>query len=618
MIAKRSWEACGAALVISALAALMTGCPPVDQVAGDTPPLPGSGTIVGLEATGAVVGGTGLLRVTLGDPVDTTTTVLLSSSNPAVAAVPASVTIVDGSANAQTQISGVSPGNAVITATLDGSTLQRVVTVVSSLRVQSVSTLEPALQTGLASTVTVQLNIPAPAETTVTLVAEPAGVIDVPPSVVFPAFAASQSVPVLAAAPGTAALTASLNNSSEVALLSVVETPQLARFTLIDGQGDTLLTGIPSGLAVMLNAAPTSNVTVHLTSSDPAVITVPGNVLLPAGTSSTTAVATPVAPGTATLTATLNGTSAAIQVRVVDAPTLLRLEFPDRVQVGTTSVLTVLLDVNAAEDTTVTLASSDPSVIAVPTSLIIPAGSSQAGIAVTALETGSTVITADLNGDSLGIDVEVVATNTVVQLEGPGVPLQAGATSTLSLRLAAAASEPTIVEFANSDPSIASVPEFIELLAGERDASVPVQGLAAGSTTITATTPDSSASVVLDVVDALAIANVSGGPVIVGQSAEIRVSLDAIPAVDTVVNLATDQPSILQVPAQTVIPAGDSLGRFTVLGLSPSPPIAVITATLGPSVGTTTVTVLPSATQPSPDETPAEELLPPPDDTTSE
>jgi len=123
---------------------------------------------------------------------------------------------------------------------------------------------------------------------------------------------------------------------------------------------------------------------------------------------------------------------------------------------------------------------------------------------------------------------------------------------------------------------------------------------------------------VLDVVDALAIANVSGGPVIVGQSAEIRVSLDAIPAVDTVVNLATDQPSILQVPAQTVIPAGDSLGRFTVLGLSPSPPIAVITATLGPSVGTTTVTVLPSATQPSPDETPAEELLPPPDDTTSE
>ncbi len=75
-------------------------------------------------------GGTALLNVSLSGTPTSSTTVTLSSSNTAVATVPASVTFQAGSTFTQIAVTGVTLGTATITATLGSSTSTSSVTVV--------------------------------------------------------------------------------------------------------------------------------------------------------------------------------------------------------------------------------------------------------------------------------------------------------------------------------------------------------------------------------------------------------------------------------------------------------------------------------------------------------
>src|SRR5437868_15119112 len=108
------------------------GCPGTGG-GGD---LPGSITIDTLLTTAAVVGGVGHIRVTLVDPVSADRQVSISNSNPAIADVASSVTIVNGSDSGTVDHTGLAAGSTTITASIGDSQAGEILTVVATLQLE--------------------------------------------------------------------------------------------------------------------------------------------------------------------------------------------------------------------------------------------------------------------------------------------------------------------------------------------------------------------------------------------------------------------------------------------------------------------------------------------------
>src|SRR6476620_4378417 len=99
----RLYRAAAGIASISLIILMGQGCPGVNG-------LPGSSTISSLEVTDAVAGDVGRVRVTLVDPVAADTEVTLTSGNPGVVDVPATVTSPRGSTSGTTDYSGIALG----------------------------------------------------------------------------------------------------------------------------------------------------------------------------------------------------------------------------------------------------------------------------------------------------------------------------------------------------------------------------------------------------------------------------------------------------------------------------------------------------------------------------
>src|SRR5579884_4113548 len=66
-----------------------------------------------IDASGAVMGQQGRLRVSLTNPANKSTDIMLTSSNPAIATIPDHVTVPYGAASADVMFTGVSSGTVV-------------------------------------------------------------------------------------------------------------------------------------------------------------------------------------------------------------------------------------------------------------------------------------------------------------------------------------------------------------------------------------------------------------------------------------------------------------------------------------------------------------------------
>jgi hypothetical protein len=149
------------------------------------------------------------------------------------------------------------------------------------------------------------------------------------------------------------------------------------------------------------------------------------------------------------------------------------------------------------------------------------------------------------------------------------------------------------VTFTSSDPAVLTVPASTTINAGDRFISVPVQGLAAGTANVQVTALGGSFVLPIQVVAAPSVTAVNAGPVNVGRSTVLEIVLDAVVAADTTVTLTNSAPAVLDVPASAVVPAGEQRALVPIAGLAASPPDATVTATLGASSSTATITVLP-------------------------
>lgn len=236
------------------------------------------------------------------------TVVQLTSSAPGVATVPATVTASAGDGYGSFVVTAIAEGTTTITATLNGVTLTRDVTVGNFIQDIDEPTLYPAVE---GQQVVVSFAAPAPGPLTLGVSSDSA-IVTVPPTVGVGLGALEVAVPITVSGSGSFTLTITLNGAAYAEALTV--SPLLASAACT---ACPVVEGRDATATVRLNAAPSSTISVAMSSDEPAVASVPAGVAVAAGSSSGEFSVSANSPGTATITASWNGESVTLVVEVV-------------------------------------------------------------------------------------------------------------------------------------------------------------------------------------------------------------------------------------------------------------------------------------------------------------
>lgn len=374
----------------------------------------------------------------------------------------------------------------------------------------------------------------------------------------------------------------------------LIITPNVRVVSLLPAVSTVALGGSTS-LALTLSSAPVADTVVPIVATPAGIVTVPAQVTVPAGQTSTQVPVGTLAYGQAGITASLNGSSASAGVNVVPPPVAVTALEPATftMTVGATSSFTVRINAAQAADTAIALAASNPSVLQVPASVAVPQGATSATFAASGLAAGNSTITATANGTSQSSSVHVSPQPAaIVSLLPSPLPLQQGATGSLTVTINVAQEVDTTIALANSAPDVATVAPSVVIAAGAVSALIPVTATSPGSTLVTAAVNGTSATASVEVtppppvVSAVEPATLSLPK---GTPGTLRVVVSRAPNAATPVALASSDPSIASVPPQVNIPAGALFAEFPVMPNSVGQ--AIITASLNGGSASSTVTV---------------------------
>jgi hypothetical protein len=454
-------------------------------------PTPVSLAIEGVDLPQAVAGGTNpfvALQLTAGVAAGGTA-VTLTSSNPAVAPVPATVTMPGTHAWTDFQIAlgtVTSPTPVTIAATLNGVSTSGTFTVLPA-GLKSLQLTPAAVSGGASATAWVDLQGPAPAGGIVLSLSSDNPAAGVPATVTVPAGSWSASVPVTTSAvtqANAATITVTAGGVSKRATLTVA--PPLPPDTLRIDPVSRIGSDPGSATGRVTTASYSAyDQTFRLTSSNPAVASVPGSVTVPAGSLLggfpvfTSAVASPTV---VTITAAGGGVTRSVDFPVYPAGTTPSLSavWVDRSRVPGGTSVQGNVELNSAAPAgglIVTLSDNSPSVT-VPASVAVPAGATSTSFPVTtSAVTGETAVT--ISG-TLG------TTQTAALTLTPGVaptlssvsvntsPVVGGGTATGTVFLnAAAPAGGAVVTLASDSPAV-TVPASVTVPADAVAVTFPV------------------------------------------------------------------------------------------------------------------------------------------------
>ena len=281
---------------------------------------------------------------------------------------------------------------------------------------------------------------------------------------------------------------------------------------------------------------------------------------------------------------------------------------------GTQDTIYIQLSGNAPfGGVVVTTTSSNQSVMPVPASVTVAAGSSVGQVDFTAGNVTAATqakFTATLGSSSLSvtITVEPVPPPTLfdVHLFPPEV-IGGGSVSVEPDLNNPAPSGGVTVSLSSSNPSLAPVPSSVVIPGGQYLASVSMTTgtvTAITDVTITATLPSGSVINQLQIDPPETVSSVSLSPATTtgssGSSGTVTLSAPA-PSGGTTVNLQSSNPSVASVPATITVPGAQTSDGFTVSTGNPASSTTVtITASIGSSSASATLTV-----NPQPPPTPA-------------
>ena len=382
------------------------------------------------------------------------TVVSLASSDPTAAPVPASVTVPAGFAVSPSpfqftvgQVTTVTP--VTVTATTGSSSTSIAITVQPpSLKTVSV----PSTITGGAPVSGILLlNGTAPAGGATVALTSDSAAVTVPPSVTIAGGATSTSFDIATRAvttTTTATITAAWKGGSVSAPLTL--TPQQAPGSISLSPTTTDGTNGASGTVTLASPAD-HDVQILLSSSNPAVATVPPYVTVPrfaGGGGFFVTTSNPSAPTTVTITASGAGVTKSATLTVnpfATGPSMASLALnPAAVSGGSTSTATVTLSSAAPSGgASVAVASSNTAVASVPAQITVPAGAMSATFSVTSktvVASASATISASYGGSTrtavLTVSPGASSSDTVsisrVEYDGPKRELSVEAMSTSS------------------------------------------------------------------------------------------------------------------------------------------------------------------------------------------
>ena len=257
-------------------------------------------------------------------------------------------------------------------------------------------TLSPtSIVAGGSTGFTVILSQPAPQGGTPVTVFASSGDINALTTVTIPAGQSSTTVPVSSNsifATETAQILAFSTGVASSTLLTLTPAPPNVAGIVQSSQP------VVTFAVNLTGPAPAGGATVVLSSSDPTIIQVPGSVLVPQGALSVSfnvLTGPGTVPSTATLTASSNGTSQNLAVTVYP-PVLYWLGSRSPIVKGgtTATLIPYVTGVAPMGGLTVSLQSSNPALVPVPATAVIPAGSSQVDVdlATGAVTSNTTVV----------------------------------------------------------------------------------------------------------------------------------------------------------------------------------------------------------------------------------
>lgn len=222
--------------------------------------------------------------------------------------------------------------------------------------------------------------------------------------------------------------------------------------------------------------------------------------------------------------------------------------------------------------------------------------STEIGVDAVEVETSTPIVLqARLGVDVLQVQVDLVQGDFAVLVDSPRT---VGGTSTTGrVYLESPATSPTRVSLASSDGSTAAVPEFVDIPAGQDEATFPVDTssvLEDRAVTLTARKDGTSRTCALKVV-ALNVASIefTSPSVFGGGEATGRVFLSAPSPGERSIDLSSDS-AALSVPASLVVAPGQSSVPFTALARPVgSAATANVTARMGGGEATAAIQVIP-------------------------
>ena len=344
------------------------------EVMGQLPPTvlssPPNSLEIQTEATGHFT-----ITLNAAQPVDTT--VPLTNNAPLIVNVPATVTVPAGRTSVEVPVTGLSSGNAIVTASLNGSSAS---TTVFVLTVPSVVTAltptTPTLPKGVPAVLRVFVS-PAPrVPMAVSVTSSIDGVVAAPVMVTIPAGDLFADFPILTNGEGSAVITASLNGRT--ALTHVNVTPAELVTLTISPQDPTEFVGaqLPFTVIGTLTDGTQPDLTgiVTWSSSDDNLATIATDGVLSAHL-----------PGTVMVSATSGAVVASSLLTILPTPTL-SLDPPTvTLQVGETVPFTVTTSEPAdVGGLTVMMSQSGSGTVTItPASLVLPVGEARATFSIT-------------------------------------------------------------------------------------------------------------------------------------------------------------------------------------------------------------------------------------------
>jgi RHS repeat-associated protein len=404
-----------------------------------------------------------------------------------------------------------------------------------------------------------------------------------------------------------------------MAALLVVVGLSVPKATAQTGGGSAQIIGFGNGSPVVvrngatalinatLSPAPTAAGVIAVSSSNAGNVSVPAGIGFAAGQTSVAIPVTGEDEGLATVSVRLNGSVRSASVVVVDVPSRLVALQPTQTSIrqGATAQFTVSITPRkAGNDQSILLASSDPAIVSVPSSVVLLKGQSSVSFTATGVTTGRAQVTAQLaNGgvtSNASAEIQVLpAQPRVIALAPPTSTLQKGGQSELRVTISSAQSSPTPIALSASTPGVISLPSTVTIPAGQTEAVFLISGSEVGSTLVTArvniaglNSPGVQAAVqVVPIPPRVATLEPSEATVNVSAQTQLAVRLNATQSTPTTVSLTTEPQGVAQVPATVVIPAGQLQASFGVTGVAAGQ--ADVVASLNGQSRRATVTVTP-------------------------